>query len=156
VANIPPCVCVDNTPNFFHWRTSVCEIKASGKFQEQALKDIPVLNPGDWFGKTWLIEIEGGFSPLFLVVEADSASDALDELASNEKFSHLVAVPDEDLADYPEDERHYGPSGQAIDLDQVLVHGQEGSKCPFPCRYSGADLPEGGMLPTDYWQRDDD
>ena len=64
----------------------MCEIKASGKFKGQALKDIPVLNPGDWFGKTWLIEIEGGFCPQFLAVEAESPSDALDELASNEKF----------------------------------------------------------------------
>lgn len=134
----------------------MCEIKASGKFKGQALKDIPVVNPGDWFGKSWLIEIEGGFSPLFLVVEADSVSDVLDELASNEKFAHLITVPDEDLADYPDDQRHYGPSGQVIDLDQVLVHGQEGSKCPFPCRYFNDGLFEGGMLPADYWQRDDD
>ena len=134
----------------------MCQIKASGNFKKQALKDIPVVNPGDWFGKTWLIEIEGGFCPLFLVVEADSAGDALDELASNEQFAHLITVPDEDLADYPEDERHCGPSGQVIDLDQVLIHGQERSKCPFPCLYHGEGLSAKGVKPTDYWQRDDD
>ena len=128
----------------------MCEIKASGKFKGQALKDIPVLNPGDWFGKTWLIEIEGGFCPQFLAVEAESPSDALDELASNEKFTHLFTVPDENLADYPEDERHYGPSGQVLDLDHVLVHGQEGSKCPFPCLYHGDGLPEVGLTPDGY------
>ena len=51
-------------PNSFNGGTRVCEIKASGKFKGQALKDIPVLNPGDWFGKTWLIEIEDGFCPV--------------------------------------------------------------------------------------------
>lgn len=42
---------------------------------------VPVLNPGNWFGKTWLIEIGGCYSPLFLIVEADSITDAIDELA---------------------------------------------------------------------------
>jgi hypothetical protein len=128
----------------------VCEIKASGKFKGQALKDIPVLNPGDRFGKTWLIEIEGGFCPLFLAVEADSPSDALDELASNEKFAHLITVPDENLADYPEDERHYGSSGQVLDLDHALVHGQEGNKCPFPYLYHGDGLPVVGLTSVAY------
>lgn len=58
----------------------MCEVKARGKFSGQELKDIPVLNPGDWFGKAWLIEIGGSYSPLFLVAEADSVSDAIDEL----------------------------------------------------------------------------
>ena len=59
-------------------------------------------------------------------------------------------MPDENLADYPEDERHYGPSGQVLDLDHVLVHGQEGSKCPFPCLYHGDGLPEVGLTPDAY------
>lgn len=134
----------------------MCEVKARGKFNGQQLTDIPVLNPGDWFGKAWLIEIGGSYWPVFLVVEADSVSDAIDELADNKKYGHQIVVPDEDLGDYPEDERHYGPSGQVLDLDHVMVHGQEGSDCPFPCRYVGKDLPEAGMLPTRYWQRDEE
>lgn len=134
----------------------MCDIKARGKLNGQELKDIPVLNPGDWFGKTWLIEIGGSYWPLFLVVEADSVSDALDELADDQKYGHHVVVRDEDLGDYPEDERHYGPSGQVIDLDHVLIHGQEGADCPFPCRYVGEVLPEDGMLPTSFWQREDE
>ena len=43
-----------------------------------------------------------------------------------------------------------------IDTDNLMIYGQEGSKCPFPCRYFGDGLPQDGMLPTDYWQRDDD
>ncbi len=132
------------------------EITARGSFGGQELKDIPVLNPGDWFGKTWLLEIGGSYWPLFLVVEADSVTDAIDELADNEKYGDHIVVPDADLGDYPEDERHYGPSGQVLDLDHLLVHGQEGAECPFPCTYHGDDLPTEGMRPTDFWSREDD
>ncbi|TWT34904.1 hypothetical protein Enr8_23190 [Blastopirellula retiformator] len=34
-------------------------ITANGTFHGHELKDMPVINPGDWFGKTWLVEIGG-------------------------------------------------------------------------------------------------
>lgn len=129
-------------------------ITAKGKFNGQDLTDIPVLNPGDWFGKAWLLEIGGSFWPLFLVVEADNVSDAIDELADNEKYGHHIVVPAEDLGDYPKDERRYGASGQVLDLDHLMVHGQEGADCPFPCRYFGDGLPETGVLPAEFEHRD--
>ena len=131
-------------------------ITARGKFFNQDLTDVPVLNPGDWFGKCWLLVIEDSYWPTYLVVEADSVQDAIDELADHEKYGHLITVDDADLGDYPEDERHYGPSGQVIDTDNLMIYGQEGSKCPFPCRYFGDGLPDDGMEPTSYWNRDDD
>jgi hypothetical protein len=134
----------------------MCEIKAKAKLNGHELADIPVINPGNWFGKTWLIEIGGSFWPMYLVVEADTVSSAIDELADSEKFGHLITVADEDLGDYPEDDRHYGPSGQVLDLDHLMIHGQEGSECPFPCTYFGEGLPEEGMKPADYYCRDDD
>ena len=134
----------------------MCQITAKATFNDHELKNIPVLNPAGWFGKTWLLEIGGSYSPLFLIVEADSVSDAIDELADNEKHGHLIRVPDEDLGDYDPDDCHYGPSGQVLDLDWLQIHGQEGTDCPFSCRYFGDDLPEEGMLPSDYCNRDDD
>ena len=128
----------------------MADITASATFHGQELKDLPVLNPGDWFGKTWLIEIGGSYWPLFLIVEADSASDAIDELADNEKHGHHIVVTEADLGDYPKDDRHYGPSGQVLDLDHLMVHGMEGSAVPFPCRYQGDGLPPEGVLPTDF------
>ncbi|MCB9951409.1 MAG: hypothetical protein H6824_10550 [Planctomycetaceae bacterium] len=111
-----------------------------------------VVNAGDWFGKTWLICIEGGFTPLFLIVEADSASDAINELADSEEFGHHIIVDNADLTDYSDDDRHYGPSGQIIDTDWLSIHGCEGCAVPFSCRYHGDDLPAEGVLPTDfYW-----
>ena len=96
-----------------------------------------------------------GHSPIFLVAEGDTVQCVINELADNEKFGHHIIVDEADLGDYPEDERHYGPSGQVIDLDHLMIHGQEGSECPFLCLYHGAGLPEKGMSPTEFWQRED-
>jgi hypothetical protein len=130
-------------------------VTATAKLNGHDLKDIPVLNPGDWFGKTWLIEIGGSYVPLFLIVEADTIMDAIDELADNEKYGHNIIVDDADLGDYPEEDRHYSGSGKVLDLDHLLAHGQERAECPFPCLYHGDGLPEAGMNPTDYYQRDE-
>lgn len=77
-------------------------------------------------------------------------SDAIDELADNEKYGHLIIVEESDLGDYPEDDRHYGPCGQVLDLDHLMAYGQEGAEIPFPCRYHGKGLPDGGVLPTEF------
>ena len=130
------------------------EITARGTFNGHDLKDMPVINLGDWFGKTWLIEIGGSYWPLFLVVEADTITDAIDELAENEKYGHNIVVEDADLGDYPEDERHYSGTGKVLDLDHLMIHGQEGSDCPFPCRYFGDGLPDEGVMPTEFEHQD--
>lgn len=130
------------------------EITANGSFNGHDLKDIPVLNPGDWFGKTWLLEIGGSYWPLFLVVEADSVTDAIDELADNEKYGHNIVVADEDLGDYEPETCNYGPSGQVLDLDHLMIHGQEGADSPWPCRYVGDGLPNEGVLPTAFEHQD--
>ncbi len=130
-------------------------VTATGNFNGQELKEIPVLDPGDWFGKCWLIEIGGSYVPLFLVVEADTITDAIDELADNEKYGHQIVMDEADLVGYPEENIHYSGSGKVLALDHLLVHGQERSECPFPCLYHGEGLPEAGVKPTDYWRRED-
>jgi hypothetical protein len=125
-------------------------ITARATFHGHELTDVPVLNAGGWFGKTWLVEIGGSYSPLFLIVEADTISDVIDELADHEKYDHNIVVADEDLGDYPEDDRHYSGSGQVLDLGHLMIHGQEGAKCPFLCRYHGDGLPEEGVMPTEF------
>lgn len=129
-------------------------ITACGNLDGHELTDIPVLNPGDWFGKTWLIEISGSYTPLFLIVEADTISDAIDELAEHEKYGHQIIVEDENLGDYLEDNRHYSGTGQVLDLDHLMIYGQEGSDCPFRCRYHGDGLPEEGVVPTEFEHED--
>lgn len=124
------------------------QITANASFHGHELTDMPVLNPGGWFGKTWLIEIGGSYSPLFLIVEAGSMCDVIDELADNEKYGHHIVVPDEDLGDYDLNDCHYGPSGQVLDLDHLMIHGQEGVERPFVCKYFGNGLPTEGIVPN--------
>jgi hypothetical protein len=103
------------------------KITANANFHGNHLADMPVLNPGGWFGKSWLIEIGGSYTSLFLIVEADSMCSAIDELADNEKYGHLIVVTDEDLGDYDLDNCQYGPSVQVLDLDHLMIYGTEGA-----------------------------
>lgn len=132
------------------------KITATCKFNGYDLADIPVINPGNRFGKTWLIELGGSYTSLFLIVEADSMSDAIDELSDDATYGHQLHVPDSDFGDYPEDSRHYDGSGRVIDLDHLLIHGQERSEMPFPVKYHGNELPAEGIDPRKFpeWDLD--
>ena len=132
------------------------KITASCKIHDQDLADVPVLNPGGWFGKTWLLEFGGSYTPLFLVVEAGSVSDAIDELSGNETYGHQIHVADPDLGDYPEDDRQYDGSGRVIDLDHLMIHGQEGSDQPYAVKYHGEGLPPEGIDPREFHDWDTD
>jgi hypothetical protein len=111
-----------------------------------------VLNPGDWFGKTWLLEIGGSFTPLFLCVEADSASDAIDVLADDEAYGHNIVIAPEDMGDYDEETvARAGNSGQPVDLDWLSIHGAEGlrnGQQPWPCKLPSRIVPARGDRPN--------
>ncbi len=132
------------------------KVTASCKLNDHDLTNIPVLNPDGWFGKTWLLELGGCYTPLFLVVEADSMSDAIDELSDDETFGHQIHVLDEDLGDYPEDDRQYDGSGRVIDLDHLMIYGQEGSDRPYSVKYHGEGFPDEGIDPRAFRHQDDD
>lgn len=51
----------------------------------------PVVNPADWFGKVWLVEIPHG--PV-LAVEADHEQAAIDVLADSLEYGHWINDPD--------------------------------------------------------------
>lgn len=55
--------------------------------------EAPVVNPGDWFGKTWHLSVcisnTGG---LHYIVEADNLSDAIDILAESEEHGSIIAI----------------------------------------------------------------
>ena len=104
---------------------------------------MPVINPGDCFGKCWLLIVE----ELKLIVEAKSVTDAFDELADSQEYGHLIAVEPENLGDYPEESRY---SGQVIDLDHVMIYREEDAEY----RYYGDGLPEEGIdsLAFNAWQ----
>lgn len=102
-------------------------ITAKCKLNGHELNDVPVVNPGDWFGKTWLLEVGG-----------------------SEKWGHHIVVDESDLGDYDPETCHYGPSGQVLDLDHLAIHGCEGCAVPFSCRYHGDGFPGEGVLPTEF------
>ena len=130
------------------------KIKATCKFNDHDLTDVPVLNPGDCWGKAWLVEIGGSYTPLFLIIEADTISDAIDELSDDKTYGHQIHVSESDLCDYPEDSRHHDGSGRVIDLDHVMIHGREGCDLPYAVRYHGELMPRCGIDPRRFgaWQ----
>lgn len=60
----------------------------------------PVLNPGNWFGKVWLIQVNiaNALQPIY-AVEADTESDALDILANDKQYGHWLDLSEEEHAD---------------------------------------------------------
>jgi hypothetical protein len=132
-----------------------CKVTFSGKLGDHDV-DGDVINPGAWFGKTWLLEIGGSYSPIFVVVEADSCTDAIDELSGDDKYKHHILIPPEDFGDYGQSVRagdqiggrtfdsdcfinlrgeevaealpepYWNDGGEACDLDHLGIHGQEG------------------------------
>ena len=129
------------------------DIKARGKLGDHDI-EASVVNPGDWYGRVWLIEVGCGYSSVFYAVEADSVSDAIDEF-SGSQWGHHILVEDKDLDDYPEDSRYYNDGGQVCDLDHIHVHGREvphmsRDLSPWPCTYVGEGLPDEGVASTIY------
>jgi len=125
------------------------KITASFKSGSNEITGVPVVNPGDWFGKAWLVSMPMGNFGMSFIVEADSASDAIEEFSDSES-GHLIHVEDRDLKDYPEESRNYDGQGGVIDTDNLQIDGQDGAKCPFKCLYHGEGLPKGGITPLDY------
>lgn len=125
-------------------------VTAHGTFHGQEI-EAEVVNPGDWFGRVWLVEIGGSYTPRYLAVEADSVSDAIDELADSEKHGHEVRVADANLGDYdPETCVRAGNDGAIVDLDWISIHGVEGEFVHWPCVYKGDGLPPEGVKPDVY------
>lgn len=77
-----------------------------------------VVNPGEWFGIVWLIQIgiSNNLNP-FYAVEARNEQHAIDVFADS-RFSHLIDVDVEDDNDeYPS----AGNDGHKVDLDNVHI-----------------------------------
>ena len=75
-------------------------------------------------------------------MEADSIQDAIDELA--DKLGSNIIVDDADMGDYPKEDRRYSGWERCSISIILMIHGQEGSECPFPCLYHGEGLPRMG------------
>ncbi len=58
-------------------------VKAKGKFHGKPVEATAV-NPGDWFGKVWLLYVEDCYDPPLYAVEADHIGHAIDIFIESE------------------------------------------------------------------------
>ena len=101
-----------------------------------------VLNPGNWFGKTYLIANACCYSPPMWIVEGGNGQDAIDEFIDIKPDE--FAIPEEDMKDYKDDQIHYGGNGGLpCDLDNMYLN-------EIKCRYFGDNLPWFGIEPKRY------
>jgi hypothetical protein len=73
--------------------------------------EAPVVNPGDWFGKTWAIENAVGYSVGYRIVEADSEQSALDTLCDDEEHGRVIRI---DIASNGDDWGFPAEKGQVV------------------------------------------
>lgn len=85
-----------------------------------------LVNRGDWWGKTWLLEIGLGFSSVFYVVEGDNETDVIDTFADS-KHSHMI--DDDNICEFCEEDdfdnctcTFAGNDGHRVNLDNVMLH----------------------------------
>ncbi len=83
--------------------TKITAIIPACKFSHEPIKDVPVINPGGWFGAAKIVEVGGSAFPLFFVVEADSYGDAVDEFSGSDDYGHHVVIEDSAKGDYGEE-----------------------------------------------------
>jgi hypothetical protein len=145
------------------------KLVARGKLGDHDIEAVCV-NPGDWFGKVWLIEVGLGYSSSFYAVEAGNEQDAIDTLADSEEFGHTINVDDRELAEAPavngDDEENgwkaydrwveshdYSTAGNdshLVDLTNVAIHGKPCTNMdrniPWPCLYFAPE----GINPLDF------
>jgi len=118
-------------------------IWASCNFDGSELDFLPVLNPGAFRGKTWLIEFIGPV-PILVVVEAELVTATIEVLNSDPDWGdlHFVHVQhDEFTEDY---------SGRVLNTQNVHVHGCDRSDPPYDVRYHDEGYPAQGIDPRQY------
>jgi hypothetical protein len=90
-----------------------------------ASTEVPVLNPGGWFGRTWLVEAKFPDGRVeLLIVEAE-----------DREMIPLVLRAEDTHQDWLD---------SAVELN---FHGQKRKQMPWKCRYFGKGLPERGISP---------
>lgn len=156
------------------------QILAIGKLHDRDVTATAV-NPGDWFGKVWLLWLDDCFDPPMYAVEADTLADAEDILAEWEHCPPGLKIDIEvEGGDYgfeddgvwtnlkgeqvtdPAATKYLGTpqiSGQGVyyDTDNLQAHGDESLECPWPCRYTmptNPRWPAAGVAPADYSEFD--
>jgi hypothetical protein len=124
-------------------------IWASCEFQGHDYYYLPVLNPGAFRGKTWLLEVLACMT-IWVVVEAGSMQEALVVLSNDPEFGDWVTVAHVQGDDNPEDD-----SVRVLNTQNIRVHGQADRELPYPIRYHDEGYPAQGIDPRRFaaWER---
>ncbi len=112
-------------------------IWASCHFDGCELGYLPALNPGACEGRTWFIEFTGDV-PILLVVEGQTADDALVVVSNHPEFGEGIHVAHVETQDEPD---------QVPGVQFVRVHGDPASDLPYAVRYYGEGYPVQGIDP---------
>lgn len=121
---------------------------ARGKLGDHEI-EADVVNPGDWWGRLWLIEVGCGYGSVYYGVEADTASDALDEFADSKHVHHIQidveleggdygmssesgkgwvnlkgeVITDPEKFKYLSEPSYLGNAGTPCNTEHILIHG---------------------------------
>ncbi len=104
----------------------MAKVTAHGKLNGHDI-EAEVINPGDWFGKVWLIEVGCGYSSVFYAVEADHLTDALDVFVGSDIGKKQVGIPESDYGDYGYDVN----PGDTIGGKEITAKGKMNLKGEF-------------------------
>ena len=98
-------------------RTRKLRLKLSG-YSAPTEITATFVNPGEWFGKRWLVGVGVGFSCLFYIIEGGGEDDILDTLVDSE-WGHIVKTECEH--DSNEDCTFAGNYCEHVDFDDIRV-----------------------------------
>jgi hypothetical protein len=124
---------------------------------KETLREITVVNPGEWFGKVHLLGVDCGYSIAWYLVEADSLSDVIDIIAEHKEYGQALRVFPGDVEDYrlnpgsPPDEAeydlHYDSCGNPYSTEHIHWGWDFDAG---DVTYYAPHLPQKGCRPEDY------
>jgi hypothetical protein len=117
-------------------------IWASCNFNGYDYDYLPVLNPGECGGKTWLVELLGCV-PVLVVVEAASVHDALIVLSRDPEFGEGIQLARDGKSSEADCRR-------VFNKQNVRVYGQAESDLPYPVRYHQEGFLADGIDPREF------
>jgi len=97
------------------------QLSARGFANDFEFEKATVINPGNWFGNTYLINANGSL----FIVEASDDADAIEEFA-NSKFGRMILVDEETVEEYTKegwlDDLTYTESGYVDIVNYFTMH----------------------------------
>jgi hypothetical protein len=105
------------------------------------------VNPGEWFGRTWLVSVSAGQNVLHYVIEANSLTNASDML-SESVHGHVIRIQSSEYLDFgvetDEPKCCFDGKGQPYDPTVIMSQGR------WDCWYFKSTEQTVGIEPAEY------